>query len=74
MRVECVWDDTVEAEGERALPGAARTKQEQTLALFPVEVEILERRSLPPDVPDGERLGARENAQTSCTRSRPSAK
>ena len=74
VRVERVWDQAVEAERERALPRAARTEQEQALALFPFEVEIVERRSFPSDVPDGKRLGPREHAQTSRTRSRPSAK
>ena len=74
VRVQRMRDQAVEAEREGALPGAARTEEEQTLALLPVEVEITERRSFPSDVPDGEAPCAREHAQTSRTRSRPSAK
>ncbi len=74
VRVDAVRDHPIEAERERALSRTARSEQEQTLALVPVEVEVTERRPLPTDVPDGERPDARERCQTSRTFSRPNAK
>jgi len=53
VSVEGMRDDTVEAERERALPGAARTEEEEPLALLPFKIEVTKRRSLAPDVSDG---------------------
>jgi len=57
-----VRDHAVEAQREGALAGPARAEEKQPLTVAPLEVELAERRSLPPDVTDGERLGARERA------------
>ena len=62
VRFERMRDHAVEAERERALTRAARAKQQEALALAPLEVELAQRRSLASDVADGERLGARERA------------